>query len=86
MSLPAPIPRQTWMAVLARAPATELERLSQGLLPAYIRLRGPEIGLVMLQGLQTKPPCGNSCMISSPLACTRLATRQRKGLQSAQLI
>jgi alpha-D-ribose 1-methylphosphonate 5-triphosphate synthase subunit PhnG len=42
--------RQTWMAVLARAPATELERLSDGLLPPYTRLRGPEVGLVMLQG------------------------------------
>ena len=38
------------MAVLARAPAAEIERLSQGLLPRYTRLRGPEIGLVMLQG------------------------------------
>jgi alpha-D-ribose 1-methylphosphonate 5-triphosphate synthase subunit PhnG len=43
-------PRQAWMAVLARAPGTELERLSQGMLPPYTRLRGPEIGLVMLQG------------------------------------
>jgi alpha-D-ribose 1-methylphosphonate 5-triphosphate synthase subunit PhnG len=38
------------MAVLARAPAAELQRLSDGLLPAYVKLRGPEVGLVMLQG------------------------------------
>jgi alpha-D-ribose 1-methylphosphonate 5-triphosphate synthase subunit PhnG len=42
--------RQAWMSVLARAPAAELERLSAGLLPAWTRLRGPEVGLVMLQG------------------------------------
>ncbi len=38
------------MAILARAPASELERLAAPLLPAYQRLRGPELGLVMLQG------------------------------------
>ena len=38
------------MATLARAPAAELERLSAGLLPSYTRLRGPELGLIMLQG------------------------------------
>ena len=43
-------PRQHWMAVLARAPAEALERASEGLLPPYTRLRGPEAGLVMLQG------------------------------------
>ena len=43
-------PRQAWMAVLARAPAAALEAASQGLLPDYTRLRGPETGLVMLQG------------------------------------
>ena len=42
--------RQAWMAVLARAEGAELARLSEGLLPAYTRLRGPEVGLVMLQG------------------------------------
>ncbi len=42
--------RQAWMAVLARAPAAELEQMSAGLLPAWTRLRGPELGLVMLQG------------------------------------
>ena len=42
--------RQAWMAVLARASGDELERLAGGLLPGWTRLRGPEIGLVMLQG------------------------------------
>ena len=46
--------RQTWMAVLARASGPELERLAAGHLPVGLmeatRLRGPEIGLVMLQG------------------------------------
>lgn len=43
-------PRQAWMAVLARASAAELAARSQGLLPPYTRLRGPELGLVMVQG------------------------------------
>lgn len=38
------------MAVLARATAADLARLADGLLPPYTRLRGPETGLVMLQG------------------------------------
>ncbi len=42
--------RQAWMAVLARATADDLARLADGLLPPYTRLRGPEIGLVMLRG------------------------------------
>ena len=37
------------MAVLARASAAELAN-GEGLLPGYVRLRGPEMGLVMLQG------------------------------------
>ncbi|MBC7801444.1 MAG: phosphonate C-P lyase system protein PhnG, partial [Gemmatimonadaceae bacterium] len=38
------------MAVLARATAKELTEAADGRLPAYTRLRGPEAGLVMLQG------------------------------------
>ncbi len=41
--------RQRWMAVLARASAAELAELA-GPLPAYARLRGPEVGLVMVRG------------------------------------
>ena len=42
--------RRGWMAVLARATAEELELAAAGLLPGWTRLRGPEVGLVMLQG------------------------------------
>ena len=44
--------RQRWMSVLARATAAELaDRLAAcPTLPAHIRLRGPESGLVMLRG------------------------------------
>jgi len=55
MSDPNPDPapnaaRKTWMAVLARAPAETLHQAGAAHLPAYTRLRGPELGLVMLQG------------------------------------
>ena len=43
------LPRQRWMAILARASAAELAELA-GPLPAYDRLRGPEVGLVMVRG------------------------------------
>lgn len=43
-------PRQAWMAVLARASAADLAARSEGLLPPHVRLRGPEVGLVMVQG------------------------------------
>lgn len=42
--------RQAWMAVLARAEAAELEDIAAPHLPSYTKVRGPEIGLVMLQG------------------------------------
>lgn len=42
--------RQGWMAVLARASGVELAARSEGLLPGHVRLRGPEVGLVMVQG------------------------------------
>ena len=41
--------RQSWMAVLARASAAELA-VGADLLPGYTTLRGPEAGLVMVQG------------------------------------
>jgi alpha-D-ribose 1-methylphosphonate 5-triphosphate synthase subunit PhnG len=41
--------RQQWMAVLARAAADALRPHCAGL-PPHRRLRGPEIGLVMLRG------------------------------------
>jgi len=42
--------RRRWMAVLARATAEELAAAAGERLPAFIRLRGPEAGLVMLRG------------------------------------
>jgi alpha-D-ribose 1-methylphosphonate 5-triphosphate synthase subunit PhnG len=44
--------RQRWMAILARAerPAIEARLSTLDPLPAHRRLRGPEIGLVMVQG------------------------------------
>lgn len=44
--------RRRWMAVLARASATELAALldRHADVPRYTRLRGPEAGLVMLRG------------------------------------
>ncbi len=38
------------MAVLARATADELSLAVDGRLPAFTRLRGPEVGLIMLRG------------------------------------
>ena len=43
-------PRQIWMAVLARADAAALDAASDGLLPDYTLIRGPEAGLAMLRG------------------------------------
>lgn len=44
--------RRRWMAVLARASATELATLLErhAVMPRYTRLRGPEAGLVMVRG------------------------------------
>lgn len=38
------------MSVLARATGDELAAAAEGRLPPFIRLRGPEIGAIMLQG------------------------------------
>ena len=46
----SPQARQHWMAVLARADAVALAAASDGLLPAYTLVRGPEAGLAMLRG------------------------------------
>ncbi len=43
------LPRQRWMAILARASAAEMAELA-GPLPTYARVRGPEVGLVMVRG------------------------------------
>lgn len=47
-----PTPRQEWMAILAKAPLSEIEqqiKTCEGL-PDYRYLRSPEIGLVMVRG------------------------------------
>lgn len=48
--MPSTADRQAWMAVLARAPTMRLEQVATPHLPPYTPLRGPETGLVMLQG------------------------------------
>jgi alpha-D-ribose 1-methylphosphonate 5-triphosphate synthase subunit PhnG len=46
-----PTRRQHWMSVLARADAAALRGLvAAQALPRHVRLRGPEAGLVMVQG------------------------------------
>jgi alpha-D-ribose 1-methylphosphonate 5-triphosphate synthase subunit PhnG len=44
--------RRRWMAVLARASATDLTALldRHAVVPGYTKLRGPEAGLVMVRG------------------------------------
>ena len=42
--------RQRWMAILARADTAALAAASDGMLPAYTLIRGPEAGLAMLRG------------------------------------
>lgn len=44
--------RRAWMAVLARADAASIRALlgADAVLPAHARLRGPEVGMVMLRG------------------------------------
>ena len=44
--------RKHWMSVLARAPAKDIRAHLDAVdeLPAHMRLRGPEVGLVMVRG------------------------------------
>ena len=44
--------RKTWMGLLARAPADDLDRLwrAAALAPDHVRLRAPEVGAVMVRG------------------------------------
>jgi len=55
VSFPSPDPnaaRRHWMSVLARASADAIEAAltSEGPLPAWTRVRGPETGLIMVRG------------------------------------
>jgi alpha-D-ribose 1-methylphosphonate 5-triphosphate synthase subunit PhnG len=79
---PSPTPlhdaRRRWMAVLARAPAPEIEaRLSAcGELPEYRRLRGPETGLVMVRG---RMGGGGSAFNLGEMSVTRCTVRTTCG-------
>jgi alpha-D-ribose 1-methylphosphonate 5-triphosphate synthase subunit PhnG len=64
------------MAILARAPAADLQRLAEGLLPPYTRLRGPEVGLVMLQG---RAGGAGQPFNAGEATVTRCAVRTRDG-------
>ena len=70
--------RQRWMAVLARAGADEISaRLADGpSLPEYRRLRGPEAGLVMVQGRQGG---GGSAFNLGEMTVTRCTVRTACG-------
>ena len=52
MADPSTTERQRWMSVLARASAAEIEQQLIGCdaLPDHTRLRGPELGLLMVRG------------------------------------
>ena len=70
--------RQRWMAVLARAGASEISaRLADcPPLPEYRRLRGPEAGLVMVQGRQGG---GGSAFNLGEMTVTRCTVRTECG-------
>lgn len=43
-------PRRRWMGVLARTPAAAMEAALAEFAPGWTRLRGPEVGMAMVQG------------------------------------
>lgn len=67
------------MAVLARAPAEAIaDRLTAaGPVPAYVRLRGPEAGLVMVRG---RTGGGGAPFNLGEMTVTRCTVRTRDGL------
>jgi alpha-D-ribose 1-methylphosphonate 5-triphosphate synthase subunit PhnG len=71
--------RRRWMAVLARAGAAAIaERLAGGPgdLPSYVRLRGPESGLVMVRG---RAGGGGAGFNLGELTVTRFTVRTADG-------
>lgn len=76
---PAVAARQKWMAVLARADAASLTRRLRawGAVPPYMRLRGPEAGLVMVRG---RTGGGGAPFNLGEMTVTRCSVRLADGL------
>jgi alpha-D-ribose 1-methylphosphonate 5-triphosphate synthase subunit PhnG len=70
--------RRTWMAVLARASATELAALldRHAVMPRYTKLRGPEAGLVMVRG---RTGGGGAPFNLGVMTVTRCTVRTERG-------
>src|SRR5579862_6624528 len=70
--------RRRWMAVLARASATELEALldRHAAVPHYTRLRGPDAGLVMVRG---RTGGGGAAFNLGEMTITRCTVRTSAG-------
>ncbi|HWA80653.1 MAG TPA: phosphonate C-P lyase system protein PhnG [Acetobacteraceae bacterium] len=70
--------RRHWMAVLARASAAEIEALLAGMEPLrpHVRLRGPEIGLVMARG---RAGGGGAPFNLGEMTVTRCTVRDAEG-------
>ena len=70
--------RQRWLSLLAKAPATRLEALWNGItsVPAYTMLRRPEIGLVMVQG---RISGSGAPFCAGEMTVTRAAVRLQSG-------
>ena len=71
--------RKRWMAVLARASADTIEThlTAAGAIPAFARLRGPEVGLVMARG---RTGGGGAPFNLGEVAVTRCTVRSTDGL------
>jgi alpha-D-ribose 1-methylphosphonate 5-triphosphate synthase subunit PhnG len=70
--------RRRWLSVLGKAPANRLEALWNGVgsVPAYVLLRRPEIGLVMVKGRIS----GSGAPFSvGEMTATRAAVRLESG-------
>jgi alpha-D-ribose 1-methylphosphonate 5-triphosphate synthase subunit PhnG len=70
------IPRQRWMAVLARAAVDDLQRRLRDV-PDYTVLRGPEAGLVMVRG---RTGGGGAPFNLGEMTVTRCTVRTKTGL------
>jgi len=70
--------RKRWMAILARAPAAEIETLvsEAAMVPSYTLLRGPEVGLVMARG---RAGGGGAPFNVGEITLTRCTVRSAEG-------